>query len=178
MEDLKNGEYIFSKKNLTRNRENVCEMCVHNVAKNQNGINCDNCERWFHYSCVNLEIVPEGVWICPFCVMTKAKEIDTNLFDKDPVVLAEKEEKELEKWALSIPTSAAAFYCELCHKEFETDEEMILHNELGHEAADSGHKKKSKKKGKKSVGNRSKKNKEKISRKSRKNSGKGKKTKK
>lgn len=168
MEDNFNkGGYIFSEKNLTRNRENVCEMCVNNVQNNQNGIYCNNCSRWFHYSCVNLEMVPKGFWYCPFCI-SKEEEIDKNIFDKDPVLLAEKEEKELRSFSSSIPPSVAAFHCEQCDKDFETDNELNIHNLYVHEAADGGHKKKSKKKGKKS---RSKKNKKKTSRKSRKSGG-------
>jgi len=105
----------------------LCEICGNDVE--DKGIECTNCKRWFHFSCVILKKIPaeDKNWFCSLCKKTQPSL--KNVFDKDPVLLAEK----LESWASSIPTSA--FYCELCHKQFETDEEMILHNKLGHEEA-------------------------------------------
>ena len=172
MEDLKEGaENIFSDENLKRNRENLCEICGNDVENDQNGICCDNCDRWFHYSCCKIKNTPKTDWFCSLCV-GKKPTFKQNIFDKDPVVLAERKEEEFKTFVSSIPTSA--FFCEPCKKEFITDEELSIHNEFVHEtgAADGGSggrkKKKSKKNKKKSDGNnrRSKKNK-KILKKSR-----------
>ncbi|KAK3915980.1 Transcriptional regulatory protein PHO23, partial [Frankliniella fusca] len=30
-------------------------------------VGCDNCDKWFHLSCVNLKSLPEGEWFCSSC---------------------------------------------------------------------------------------------------------------
>ena len=139
------GDSIF--KQLNRNRKDVCQICGKNVTRKQQGIKCDteDCSRWFHYECVSLNdaIVPEGNWYCPYCLNEGIlkENVDENIFNKDNVLLAEKEEiEEIESFVNSLPV-----YCGHCHLLFETNDEFDIHNDYVHKSTDGGKKKKSKK---------------------------------
>ena len=52
--------------------DGVCEECGgcykdESVRVRKTWIGCDNCERWFHYTCIGLSEIPPGHWSCQYC---------------------------------------------------------------------------------------------------------------
>ena len=46
--------------------DEMCCLCT--MAKREDMVACDSCNKWFHYSCVNLLSAPVGLkWFCPEC---------------------------------------------------------------------------------------------------------------
>lgn len=124
---------IFSEEELKRDRTDVCEICGQDVKDNQKGIQCDQCNKWFHNSCVDLsDDFNNEYWCCPFCLKGGIrKKLDKNIFKKE----------EFTNFVDSLP-----YYCEKCDRAFENADDFSIH-EIGHElATDGGKKKKSKKK--------------------------------
>ena len=134
--DPRVAENLFSKEEQERNRTDVCEECLKEVENNQEGIQCDNCNKWFHNSCVGLKNVPKKEWCCPYCLKGGVKKKIDNIYKK----------KEFENFVSTIPVC----YCEKCGETFKTVEDLDIH-EIIHLTADGNKKKKSTKKKKKVV---------------------------
>ena len=52
--------------------DGVCEECGgcykdESARVRKTWIGCDNCERWFHYTCLGLSEIPRGHWSCQYC---------------------------------------------------------------------------------------------------------------
>ena len=72
---------------FTRRREDICEVevsdtdsadegtwCYCKESKGGDMVGCDNPKcgiRWFHLSCLQMDAVPRGKWMCPTCHPTK-----------------------------------------------------------------------------------------------------------
>ena len=52
--------------------DGVCEECGgcfkdDSKSARSSWMGCDTCDRWFHYQCLDLTSIPDGVWSCKYC---------------------------------------------------------------------------------------------------------------
>ena len=52
--------------------DGVCEECGgcfkdDSKSVRSSWMGCDNCDRWFHYQCLDLTSIPDGFWSCKYC---------------------------------------------------------------------------------------------------------------
>lgn len=63
-----------------------CGRCLKSVRKQDNGVQCDNCENWYHAACVNIDNahyrilskLPSMEWVCKICKDKIATLIEEN----------------------------------------------------------------------------------------------------
>ena len=72
--DSKQSDDDLSQEKLNSSDEDdgVCEECGRAYAddpeeEKMKWMGCDTCDRWYHYSCINLTSIPTGFWSCAYC---------------------------------------------------------------------------------------------------------------
>ncbi|XP_041991516.1 uncharacterized protein LOC121742447 [Salvia splendens] len=63
-------ELSRSRKSSTEESDDLCSICE----DGGNLLCCENCPRAFHYECVGLPNVPQGIWYCKYCQNMYEKE--------------------------------------------------------------------------------------------------------
>ena len=68
---------------------NECGICLNNVKGNQKAISCEQCDKWFHFTCVGLPPLSTRafasinvLWLCNTCVKPVKNFIDRNRIPK------------------------------------------------------------------------------------------------